>query len=198
MRYYSEEYALETIHLESSKKSNSADLDPRREHAYLQAVMGSLPQGISVFDENLQLRVWNQGFLDVLNLPAEAVFKGVHFSDLIRIPAKRGEYGPGPIEEHVARVTALALKFEAHRFERTRPSGRTHLVQGEPLFIDGQLAGFITTYTDITERKAAEEQLRAQHDLLQTVIESIPSAVSLFDKVGGQAVLDWFGALFGG
>jgi hypothetical protein len=23
-------------------------------------------------------------------------------------------------------------------------------------------------------------------------------AVSLFDRVGGQAVLDWFGALFGG
>nr|MBL8411363.1 EAL domain-containing protein [Dechloromonas sp.] len=144
--------------------------------------MSAMPQGISVFDEHLHLRVWNQGFLDVLNLPAEAVFDGVHFSDLIRIPASRGEYGPGDIEEHVRRITALALKFEPHRFERTRPGGLTHLVQGEPLFIDGQLSGFITTYTDITERKAAEESLRSQHDLLQTVIESIPSAVSLFDK----------------
>jgi len=144
--------------------------------------MSAMPQGISVFDEHLFLRVWNQGFLDVLNLPAEAVFDGVHFSDLIRIPATRGEYGPGDVEEHVRRITELALKFEPHRFERTRPGGLTHLVQGEPLFIDGQLSGFITTYTDITERKAAEESLRSQHDLLQTVIESIPSAVSLFDK----------------
>lgn len=140
-----------------------------------------MPQGISVFDEHLRLRVWNQGFLDVLNLPNEAVYEGVPFSDLIRIPATRGEYGQGEIEDHVERLTNLALKFEAHRFERTRPTGRTHLVQGEPLFISGQLAGFITTYTDITERKAAEEKLRSQHDLLQTVIESIPSAVSLFD-----------------
>jgi len=144
--------------------------------------MSNMPLGISVFDENLRLRVWNQGFLDVLNLPSEAVYDGVHFSDLIRIPASRGEYGPGDVEEHVGRITGLAMKFEAHRFERTRPSGRTHLVQGEPLYIDGQLTGFITTYTDITERKAAEEGLRSQHDLLQTVIESIPSAVSLFDK----------------
>jgi len=144
--------------------------------------MSSMPQGISVFDENLLLRVWNKGFVEVLNLPPEAVYEGVHFSDLIRIPAGRGEYGPGEVEEHVARITELALKFEAHRFERARPDGRTHIVQGEPLFIDGQLAGFITTYTDITERKAAEEKLRAQHDLLQTVIESIPSGVSLFDK----------------
>ena len=144
--------------------------------------MSNMPQGISVFDENLQLRVWNDGFLNVLNLPPDSVFDGVHFSDLIRIPATRGEYGPGDIEEHVARITALAQKFEAHRVERTRPGGGTHLVQGEPLFIEGQLAGFITIYTDITERKRAEEALRVQHDLLQTVIESIPSAVSLFDQ----------------
>ena len=162
--------------------SSSNPADSSRKHAYLQAVMASLPQGISVFDESLRLRVWNQGFIDVLNLPPETVYEGVHFSELIRIPASRGEYGPGDVEEHIRRITALALKFEAHRFERTRPGGRTHLVQGEPLFIDGQLTGFITTYTDITERRAAEEGLRAQHDLLQTVIESIPSAVSLFDK----------------
>jgi diguanylate cyclase (GGDEF)-like protein/PAS domain S-box-containing protein len=164
----------------NAPSSNAAE--SRRKYAYLQAVMSSMPQGISVFDEHLYLRVWNQGFIDVLNLPAEAIYDGVHFSELIRIPASRGEYGPGDVEEHVKRITGLALKFEAHCFERTRPSGSTHLVQGEPLFIDGQLAGFITTYTDITERKTSEECLRAQNDLLQTVIESIPSAVSLFSK----------------
>ncbi len=156
--------------------------EARRKYAYLQAVMSNMPQGISVFDEDLRLRVWNQGFIEVLNLPADAVYDGVPFSDLIRIPAMRGEYGPGDVDEHVSRITALALKFEAHCFERTRPSGRTHLVQGEPLFIDNQMAGFITTYTDITERKQAEEKLRLHRDLLKTVIDSIPSAVSLFSK----------------
>ncbi|HXE40956.1 MAG TPA: EAL domain-containing protein [Azonexus sp.] len=165
-----------------SLDTSASNGETRRKHAYLQAVLSSMPQGISVFDEDLRLRVWNDGFLEVLNLPPEAVYDGVHFSDLIRIPALRGEYGPGDIEELVRQKTELAEKFEAHRFERTRPSGRTHLVQGEPLFIDGQLTGFITTYTDITERKAAEESLRTQHDLLQTMIESIPSAVSLVDK----------------
>jgi len=147
-----------------------------------------MPQGISVFDENLRLRVWNQGFLNVLSLQRESVHEGVHFSELIRIPASRGEYGPGDIDAHVARITALAEKFEAHCFERTRPNGHTHLVQGEPLFIDGQLAGFITTYTDITERKAAEVTLQMQHNQLNTLVESIPSAVSLFAKDGRLAL----------
>jgi len=158
--------------------------ESRRRHAYLEAVIANLPQGISVFDENLCLRVWNPGFLDVLELPPAAVYDGVHFSELIRITASRGEYGPGEIEEQVARLTAKARQFKAHRFERLRPSGRTHLVDGEPLYIGGELAGFITTYTDITEHKAAENSLRQQHDLLQTVIESIPSALSLFDQDG--------------
>ena len=68
----------------------SQNTDFSRKLAYLQAILGSMPQGISVFDENLRLRVWNQGLLDVLDLPAEAVYEGVHFADLIRIPASRG------------------------------------------------------------------------------------------------------------
>lgn len=149
-----------------------------------------MPQGISVFDEQLRLRVWNQGFINVLNLPPEIVYEGVHFSELVRVPAQRGEYGPGEPEAHVERITALANKFEAHSFERTRPNGNTHLVQGEPLFIDQQLVGFITTYTDITDRKAAETALRTQHNQLQTVIESIPSAVSLFDSAGNLVLFN--------
>ena len=153
-----------------------------RKHAYLTAIMANMAQGLSVFDENLCLQVWNQGFLDVLGLPVEAVYEGVHFSDLIRIPARRGEYGPGDPEEHVARITALALKFEQHAFERTRANGHTHLTQGEPLFINGKLAGFITTYTDITANKEAEQALRQQHDMLQAVIQNVPCGISLFDK----------------
>ena len=161
---------------------NSAPDDSRRRLAYLQAVVSSLPQGISVFDEALRLRVWNDEFIEMLDLPPGLVVDGVSFADLVRIPAQRGEYGPGDPEHHVERLNALAMAFQPHRFERTRPGGRTHLVHGEPLLIDGVLAGFITTYTDITERKTAEEELRHQHALLETVIEAIPCAVTLFDS----------------
>lgn len=166
----------------SPPHSLPSSIDIQHQLTYLQAVVSSMPQGISVFDEQLRLRVWNQGFLNVLELPNHAVYEGVPFADLIRIPASRGEYGPGSIEAHVQRITALAHQFEPHCFERTRPNGKTHLVQGEPLTLGDQIVGFITTYTDITERKAAETLLRKQRDQLQTVLESIPSAVSLFNQ----------------
>lgn len=161
--------------------TTSPDGDSPLQLAYLRAVVAGLPQGISVFDENLRLRVWNRGFVELLDLPPEIVRVGTHFSDIIRPSAERGEYGPGDPEAHIRRITAQAEQFAPHRFERSRADGRSWLVDAEPLLIDGRLAGFITTYTDITERRQGEEQLRRQHALLSTVIEAIPSAVTLFD-----------------
>ena len=153
-----------------------------RKSAYLLAIVNHLPQGISVFDETLHLQYWNEGFADVLELPPGTVYQNVSFDDLIMVPALRGEYGPGDPAEHVRRRRELALQFQAHRFERTRPNGRTHLVAGEPLFIDGKVAGFITTYTDITEHKHAQAELARQNRILQTIIENIPGGVTLIDR----------------
>lgn len=128
--------------------------------AYLEAIVKHLPMGLSVFDHNLHLRFWNTRFPEVLNLPAELIREGVDFADLIRVPALRGEYGPGDAEEMVQSRRELALKFEPHRFERTHLNGRTHLVIGEPIRRDGQVIGFVSTYTDITEQKARETAIK--------------------------------------
>ena len=153
-------------------------VDASRKLAYLQAVVSSMPQGIGVFDEYLRLRVWNRGFANILNLPEDAIQEGVHFSELIRIPARRGEYGPGDTEEVVERLTALARKFERHAYERSNPHGQTHLVQNEPLWIDQQLAGFVTTYTNITERRTSAER----EQLAQKVYTHTPAGIIFTDE----------------
>jgi len=155
--------------------------EAQRHSAYLTAILAQLPQGVSVFDENLRLRYWNAGLAEVLGLPPDVLRDGADFDELIMIPARRGEYGPGDPAEHVRQRRELALRFLPHRFERTRPGGRTHLVAGEPLFIDGCIAGFIATYTDITERKRGEVDMAQRMGLLQTIIDNIPGGVSLVD-----------------
>jgi diguanylate cyclase (GGDEF)-like protein/PAS domain S-box-containing protein len=158
-------------------EARQARAELSRESALLRSVVEHMPQGISVFDESLVLRHWNQGFIDVLDLPAQMVYEGARFDDLIRIPATRGEYGPGDPEQHVRRIHDLAMQFQPHQFERVRPNGRTHLVCGRPLIIDGQVRGFITTYTDISERKTSEEALR----LSSTVFERSAEGIILTD-----------------
>ncbi|MCB1953113.1 MAG: PAS-domain containing protein [Zoogloeaceae bacterium] len=157
------------------------ELALKRRSAYLQAVLAQLPQGISVFDEQLRLKHWNDKFIDVLELPEAAVFSDVPFEDLIRVPATRGEYGPGDPETYVQARREQALRFEHHRFTRSRPNGRTHLVEGQPMTIDGAVVGFITTYTDITDHMQVEQELRTRNEVFRTLIDNIPGGVSLFD-----------------
>ncbi len=154
----------------------------REQALYLSSVVDHLPQGISVFDEQLRLKCWNATFLDVLNLPPESAYPDVLFEDLIMYPALRGEYGPGDPLEQVAQRRAMALQFQAHRFERTRPNGRTHLVEGRPMLMDGHTVGFVTSYTDITDSQQREAALLEKTELLQTLIDNLPSGVSVYDK----------------
>lgn len=172
--------ALGTLQDVSAQHAIEGEL--RRQTAYLGAILKHLPQGITVFDADLRLQYWNERFADVLDLPHELLRRGVTFDDLIMIPALRGEYGPGDPTELVRIRRERALEFKPHHFERTRPNGRTHLISGGPMMIDGEAVGFITTYTDITTQKDNEKELASRNTVLQTLIENMPCGVSLFDR----------------
>ncbi|WP_338847674.1 PAS-domain containing protein [Massilia sp. W12] len=128
----------------------------RRQSVLLQAVLENLPQGICVFDEKLRVELWNSTLAHMLGLPQESFVRGVEFETLLRLMAARGDgESPETEREIMARMNQIR-SFREHRYERTSKSGSTHLVQGKPVSIDGKLAVFITTLTDITDRKQAE------------------------------------------
>lgn len=148
------------------------EMEFHKQSLFLKAVLAHMPQGLSVFDEQLKLYLWNQGFLDVLDYQSESIYQGVPFEDLLRIMAERGEYGAGDVEELISTRLNLAQQFRAHQFERTRPNAHTHLVQGKPIYEDDQLRGFVTTYTDITELKQIQTALsKANAQLEKNVAE---------------------------
>ncbi len=149
-----------------------------------------MPQGVSIFDEKLCLRVWNPGFLEANDLAADQIQEGIHFADLMRqiFPASHDEQSL--IDNHVSELVEQAAAFHPYCFERTRPNGKTCLLQGEPLWHEGILAGFVTTYTDITERKQNEEFLKKQNSLLRDIIEVIPGGVSLINREGELSIFN--------
>jgi signal transduction histidine kinase len=126
--------------------------------ATLAATLENISQGITVVDGDLRLAAWNRRFFDLLDFPLEFGAAGKPFADFIRHNARRGEYGPGDPETQVAERVALARAFQPHRFERARPDGTVVEVCGNPM----PGGGFVTTYTDVTERKRAEVALARQ------------------------------------
>jgi len=166
----------------------------RRQSVQLAAVLENMPLGISVFDEKLRLQLWNPSFVEILGLPENLVSTGAAFEDLVRYRATIGEYGPdtGPadVEAQTRSRVERALRFEAHRFETTRANGRTTLIQGRPFEIDGQLAGFITTYIDITERKQAEQALQELSERLTLATSAASIGIWDWHLDGNRIVWD--------
>ena len=128
--------------------------------AMLEATLENMDQGITMFDGDLKLIAFNRQVVELLEFPDDLVRPGISLAEIFRYNAERGEYGPGDADQQVAERMAMARRFEAHRFVRTRPDGMVIEIQGKP--IPG--GGFVTIYADITERKRADEDLRVARD----------------------------------
>ncbi len=177
-----------------TKSTRKARKPSRRTGLDVQESLDYLDQGISVFDGDLELALFNRRLLDLLDLPAGLVEIGVAFEDLIRFNAERGEYGEGDVEALVRQRLELAAEPEHHCFERTRPDGTVLEVRRKPL----PGGGFITTYSDVTELKRGEQALRENEDRFRRLYEMAPLGYQSLDIDGNflevnQAWLDMFG-----
>ena len=124
--------------------------------AVLRATLENIDQGLSAVDGNLRILARNQRFLDLLDVPASVAQPGAPFENFLRFNAERGEYGPGDIEQLTQERLERARRNQPQRRERLRPDGTVIEIRRNPM----PGGGFVTTYTDVTERKRVEEEAR--------------------------------------
>ncbi len=179
-----------------NKKSALQGSDMRNALELIAQGANFLDQGISVFDENLQLVLWNDRIIEILGFEEIGMYFGMPLEELFLYNAKRGEYGAGETETLVEERLELARKNEAHHFERIRPDGRIIEIKGNPL----ENGGFVTIYEDVTEKRAAQErerhyrenlesliaertaELERKSALLEVTLENIDQGISLIDE----------------
>ncbi|QEL23137.1 response regulator [Bosea sp. F3-2] len=125
-------------------------------------------QGITVLDRDLRIVAWNQAFVALYDLPPSLVRFGTGLDEIVRFNAARGAYGDGAQDELMAaRLESFVKDREPVRL-KLYPSKKVIEVRTNAL-PDG---GFVTTYTDITETVAGEEELeRANESLEKRVAE---------------------------
>lgn len=133
----------------------------------LAVTFDNMLQGISVVDRDLRIVAWNRRYLDLFDYPAGFVYVGRSIADLIRHNAERDLLGRGDAEDKISRRQAHLRKGTPHVFVRERPDGRVIEMRGEPL----PGGGYLTTFSDITSYKHAENALREANETLEQRVE---------------------------
>ena len=129
----------------------------------LQSALDQVRHGLSVFDNDLRLICWNRQFRELLNLPPELGRVGTPLEQVLRICATRGDFGPGNVDMLIVdRMQKLAHAHET--FQEQVDGGRRVLeIRTSPM----PQGGFVTTYSDITERVEAAAALERSNETLE-------------------------------
>lgn len=132
----------------------------------LSNTLENIDQGVSVVDSDMCLVAWNRRYQQLFGYPDGMLYVGRPVADLIRYNAQRGELGPlGPeeIEAEVDKRIDYMRAGSPHVSERVRGNGQVLELRGQPL----PGGGYATSYSDVTDYKRAERELREINEHLE-------------------------------
>jgi PAS domain S-box-containing protein len=139
----------------------------------LKATVESTADGILVVDLAGRITLWNHKFAEMWQIPEELLSK--HLDELALNYVFQQMVQP---EAFLAKVRELYGQPEASSNDQLDlADGRIFGRYSQPQKIGDNVVGRVWSFSDITERKQAEETLQNERLLLRTLIDNIPDSI---------------------
>jgi PAS domain S-box-containing protein len=138
-----------------------------RRQKYLETVLFRAPSAIVVTDAQSKVVEWSPGAEKIFGRRREEVL-GKEVDDIVTRPDLREE------ARRLTKITMSGGQVSPREAVRYHKDGTpiNVLVAGSPLYIGDGFAGSIAVYTDITERKRAEEELSKHREHLEELVKA--------------------------
>lgn len=143
-------------HLKLVEAKQRADERIVEQAAIIQGVLDNMDPGVTLFDRDLKMASHNDRFMELFNLPQNLISNNIELMDILAHMAEQGEFGDEDSDEGVQELFKLFQSNASFTFDHHRPNGLVIEIRGGPMPGGGSIA----SYTDITDRKKMEEELR--------------------------------------
>lgn len=183
--FYSEQ-TLDKIHLVGCL-TDISELDElqrtQRQHQEAQLqILGKLGTAFALFNQNMELKFYNQAFIDAWNLKSETLSEHTDYSTFLDTIRDNRMLPEAP---NYLALKKEELKVFNHLIEPVSdllhlPCGKTYRRTRAPYL----LGGVIFAYEDISDRLAATSAYNALYNVQQEMLNNLPLGVVVFGENG--------------
>ncbi len=162
----------------------------------LELILENITTGVIILDQDQCVAGWNQRYVDLMRFPPGMPYQGQTIVELMQIMASRGYFDGNDATQQ---INTILDYFRQHRpLQRVRhwhDTGQIIEVIGKPLHTQG----YMLTFTDITQSRQHELELRQYTDNIPGAIcytdrdEIIRFVNKAFEQICGHARTDMIG-----
>ncbi|WP_257167986.1 EAL domain-containing protein [Bradyrhizobium sp. SRS-191] len=150
----------------------------------VETALDNMTQGLISFDANACVVMFNQRFIDLLDLSTDVIRPGLHLREVVAHCKARGAF-VGNDADFCADVINRAAAGGTSQMVTEASSGRFFNVIDKPL----SSGGWVTTIEDISEHRRLEQERDRNHRFLREIIDHIPSHIMVKDVRDRRYVL---------
>lgn len=158
---------LEKRNLALQERENELE----RNSNMLRAILENMTDGITLVDSELRVLAWNDRLADILGTPRELMQEGVSLEEVTRLDLLAHGVSPDELPQRLQKLRDSFRPGIATTYRVRTASGRDIDIRRRPLD-DGC---YVSTYTDVTDEVAAQQQAEETLTLLETVMDAVPA-----------------------